>query len=65
VLDGGPIALPLPEDIYAIRSVDHALGATWRQWMREALESIFAAGYLLTDCVRHLDGQWRYVLTAS
>jgi hypothetical protein len=31
--------------------------------MREALQTTFAAGYLLTDCVRHADGQWRYLLT--
>ncbi len=62
-LDGSPLALPVPEDIYTIRAADSALGSAWRLWMREALQSAFAAGYLLADCVRHADGQWRYLLT--
>jgi predicted GNAT superfamily acetyltransferase len=64
-IDSGPLALPLPDDVYTIRAADYALGAAWRQWMRAALQAAFAAGYLLTDCVRLHDGQWRYVLTAD
>jgi predicted GNAT superfamily acetyltransferase len=62
VLDGRALALPVPEDIYAIRAADPTLGSAWRLWMRAALQGAFAAGYVLTDCVRLPDGQWRYVL---
>jgi predicted GNAT superfamily acetyltransferase len=64
LLDGAPLALPVPDDIYAIRAVDNDLGSAWRLWMRTALQAAFAGGYLLVDCVRHADGQWRYLLTA-
>jgi predicted GNAT superfamily acetyltransferase len=56
------LALPLPEDIYAIRAADHGLGIAWRMWMRAALQAAFGAGYWLTDCVQGGDGQWRYVV---
>lgn len=61
-LAAGVIALPLPEDIYAIRAADRELGIAWRMWMRAALQAAFGAGYLLTDCVLFADGQWRYVI---
>lgn len=60
--DGTPFALPVPDDIYTIRAGDYGLGNAWRLWMREAMQSAFAAGYLLADCVRHADNQWRYLL---
>jgi predicted GNAT superfamily acetyltransferase len=62
LLDGSPLAVPLPDDIYVIRSADHALSMAWRLWMREALQEAFAAGYLLDDCLRGEDGIWRYLL---
>lgn len=61
-LDGRPLALPLPDDIHALRSADPGLGLAWQQWMRAALEPAFAAGYVMVDCTRHEDGQWRYLL---
>jgi predicted GNAT superfamily acetyltransferase len=64
-LDGSPFALPLPDDIHAIRSADGRLGMAWREWMRAALEPAFAAGYVMVDCARHADGQWRYLLMAN
>jgi predicted GNAT superfamily acetyltransferase len=64
-LDGGPLALPLPDDIHAIRSADHSLGMAWREWLRAALEPAFAAGYVAVDCTGHADGQWRYLLIAA
>ena len=63
-LDGSPLALPLPDDIYAVRSADAGLGAAWQQWMHAALKPAFAAGYVAVDCARHEDGQWRYLLAA-
>jgi predicted GNAT superfamily acetyltransferase len=62
-LDGRALALPLPDDIYAIRAADPSLGMAWRHWQRETLQAAFAEGYILTDCLRHPDGQWRYHLT--
>jgi predicted GNAT superfamily acetyltransferase len=64
LLDGAPLALPVPDDIYAIRAADNDLGSAWRLWMRAALQAAFAGGYLLVDFVRHADCQWRYLLTA-
>ena len=64
-LDGAPLALPLPDDIYAIRSNDSGAGMAWRQWMRAALDTAFAAGYVIEDCAQGEDGQWRYLLTVS
>jgi predicted GNAT superfamily acetyltransferase len=63
ILDGRPLALPLPDDIYAIRAADQPLGRAWRQWQRATLQHAFAAGYLLVDCLHHDDHQWRYLLT--
>ena len=63
--DGSLLALPLPDDIFAIRSNDHGLGMAWRLWQRAALELAFSAGYVITDCTRHVDGQWRYLLSAN
>ena len=59
-----PLALPLPDDIYAIREADGGVGMAWRQWMRGALEGAFGKGYVIVDCARHEDGQWRYLLVA-
>jgi predicted GNAT superfamily acetyltransferase len=59
------LALPLPDDIYAIRAADHELGIAWRLWQRAALSAAFAAGYLLTDCAICADSQWRYLLTCA
>jgi predicted GNAT superfamily acetyltransferase len=64
-LDGNPLALPLPDDIYAIRHADSGLGLEWRLWMRSVLQLAFALGYLIVDCGRHEDGQWRYLLAAN
>lgn len=60
--DGSPLALPLPDDIFAIRAADHTLGMAWRLWMRAALEGAFAAGYVLHNCRQLDDGGWRYLL---
>jgi predicted GNAT superfamily acetyltransferase len=63
--DGGPLALPIPDDIQAVRSADHGLGMAWREWLAAALPGAFAAGYVAVDCARHEDGQWRYLLVRS
>ena len=57
------LAVPIPDDIGALRREDRGLGLAWRLFMRHALETAFEAGYLMVDCV-HLDEiGWHYVLT--
>lgn len=61
-LDGRPLAVPIPDDIAAIRRADPALSRAWRLYLRAALEMAFAAGYTMVDCV-HLDAHgWSYIL---
>jgi predicted GNAT superfamily acetyltransferase len=61
--DGRPLAVPIPDDIAAIRRSDAGLGMAWRRAMRHHLEQAFAAGYVMTDCV-YIDGVgWHYLLT--
>lgn len=64
-LDGTPLAVPIPDDIGAIRTVDAALGMVWRLFMRETLQSAFAAGYVITECANIPDTGWHYLLTAA
>ncbi len=62
---GAPIAVPVPDDIGAIRRTDPELGKAWRLYMRAAFETIFGAGYTLVDCI-HLPGQgWHYIFTSA
>lgn len=64
-LDGRPIAVPIPDDIAAIRRTDAELGMAWRFYMRRVLEDAFAADYVMTDCV-HIGGAgWHYLLESS
>lgn len=64
-LDGAPLAVPIPDDIAAIRASDGALSLAWRFYLREVFEEAFAAGYAMVDCAS-LDGRgWFYVLTAK
>lgn len=64
-LDGAPLAIPIPDDIGAIRVADAALGMEWRLFMREILETAFAAGYAITECVHIPDAGWHYLLNAN
>lgn len=60
-----PIAAPIPEDIAAIRGADGGLSMAWRMYMRQVLESAFADGYSMTDCIKLPDRGWHYILTLS
>lgn len=62
---GAPVAVPVPDDIGAIRRHDPELGKTWRLYLRETFETLFSAGYCMVDCLE-LPGQgWHYILTSS
>jgi len=64
-ITGAPIAVPVPDDIGAIRRSDPELGKAWRLYMREAFETIFGAGYTMVDCLE-LPGQgWHYIFTSQ
>ena len=60
-VDGSPIALPVPDDIAAIRRSDGGFSLAWRMYMRSVLETAFAAGYAMVDCVR-IGHEWYYVV---
>lgn len=66
VLDGRPLAIPLPDDIAALRGQDYELALAWRFALREMLEAAFGAGYTMVDCVNlrpnHSHPDWRYIL---
>lgn len=63
--DAPSIAVPVPDDIGALRRSDPTLGHTWRMYMREVLEGAFAAGYRMVDCVKLQEGAWHYILTIA
>lgn len=61
-LDGRPIALPLPDDVAALRSQDNELLIAWRLFTREVFEGAFEAGYAMVDCLKLPQGAWHYIL---
>jgi predicted GNAT superfamily acetyltransferase len=61
-VDGTPIALPIPNDIAAIRAADSTLSLAWRLYVRTILERAFVAGYTMVDCVNLADHGWHYML---
>ncbi|MCG8347429.1 MAG: hypothetical protein MI924_06570 [Chloroflexales bacterium] len=63
--DGTVIALPLPDDVKAIRKFDQGLLLEWRLFLRDVLEPAFAAGYALVDCVSFVGRGWHYILTPA
>ncbi len=63
VLDGRPLALPLPDRMSDVRQQDPGLSMEWRLTMRQALEQAFSAGYKIVDCVHLSEHGWRYILT--
>ena len=63
--DGRPVAVPLPEDIAAIRREDRSLALEWRHFVRARLEEGFQAGYSVVDCMHEAGRDWAYVLTPA
>jgi predicted GNAT superfamily acetyltransferase len=62
---GAPLAVPVPDDIGAIRRTDPELGKAWRLYMRGALEAAFGAGYTMVDCIYLPEQGWHYILTQN
>ncbi|MEZ4862348.1 MAG: hypothetical protein R3C14_13615 [Caldilineaceae bacterium] len=62
---GAPLAVPIPDDIGAIRRTDPALGHAWRLYIREIFEAAFAKGYIMVDCVNLAEHGWHYILNLS
>ena len=62
--DGEPLAVPIPDDISALRQVDPSLALAWRFHLRDVLESALAAGYVMVDCAR-VAGHWSYLLAQN
>jgi len=60
--DGRPLALPIPDDIGAIRRADPGLAMAWRLAMRRWLTGAFDAGYAISDCVGLPAAGWHYLL---
>ncbi len=60
---GAPVALPLPDNIAAIRRADRDLLLEWRLYVRAVLEAAFAAGYALVDSLDLPGRGWHYILT--
>ncbi len=56
------VALVIPSDFYALKAADPALAASWREATRAAFESLFAAGYTVTNFVRQ-PGRGVYLLS--
>jgi predicted GNAT superfamily acetyltransferase len=60
--EGRPVAVPIPNDIAAIRRSDNELSLAWRYYLRTIFEAAFDTGYTLVDCI-HLPAQgWHYIL---
>jgi len=47
----------IPADFMALKAADFALGRDWRFFSREVLETMFAAGYLVTDFIFDRSGE--------
>jgi len=62
VFDGRAVGAPVPDDIGAIRRQDRPLALAWRYALRNHLQSAYAAGYVLVDCLQVGEGEWNYVL---
>ncbi len=61
-LDGAPLAVPIPDHIGAIRRADRALGMAWRLYVRNMLQTAFATGYTMVDCIHIPEQGWHYLL---
>ena len=59
------LAVPIPDDIGALRREDRGLGMAWRLFMRQALETAFAGGFVMVDCTHLGEIGWHYVLQAQ
>jgi predicted GNAT superfamily acetyltransferase len=52
IISGGNLLMAeIPVDFLALKAADFELARTWRMFTREAFESCFSAGYLVTDFI--------------
>jgi len=58
--DGRPYALPLPDNVDALRRAGGTLLFDWRFFVRQGAESCLAAGYALVGCIL-LEEEWHYI----
>ena len=58
--DGRPYALPLPDNVDALRRGGDTLLFDWRIYVRQAAEGCFAACYALVDCIL-IEDEWHYI----
>ena len=66
-LDAPCLALEVPADIQRLKRVDMPLALDWRLHVREAFETYFERGYIVTDFVTEGEGEARrsaYILTS-
>lgn len=60
--DGRPYALPIPENVDALRREPGALLYDWRMFIRQSAENCLAAGYALTNCIA-IEDELHYIFT--
>lgn len=61
LFNGSHVAVPLPNDIAAIRKANGELALMWRLYVREMLQAAFASEYVLVDCIR-IKEEYYYIL---
>jgi predicted GNAT superfamily acetyltransferase len=62
LLEGRLLLAEIPSDFSALKAADFAIARDWRFFSREVFETVFAAGYIVTDFV-YENGRSFYVLT--
>ena len=56
------LAVPVPDDVDALRVAAPQELLPWREYMRAVLEHAFAAGYVMQDCILLPAHGWHYIL---
>lgn len=54
--EGNLLLVEIPSDFASIKSLDPGLALAWREHTRQVFETVFSAGYLVTDFI-HLKGE--------
>ncbi|MDA1217251.1 MAG: hypothetical protein O3B38_03585, partial [Chloroflexi bacterium] len=56
------LAVPVPDDVDALRVTAPQALLLWREYMRAVLEHAFASGYVMQDCIALPLHGWHYIL---